>query len=152
MWRGFDWEYTIVINFSWKKVNKWNRNFIRPTFMVFHVSKYWTDLQQYLVSFPTRNSKIVLLYIHFVKNISSAVIFTAQEENNLFVGKTEYSLTIVDSKTARQTWNVTYVSYAAPLLNDHVEYRRYLVTSLPAVPLFSLHILTHFLKHYYHQT
>ena len=37
---------------------------------------------------------------------------------NLYVGKTEYSLTIVDSKTTTQTWNVTYVSYAAPDLAD----------------------------------
>ena len=39
-------------------------------------------------------------------------------ESNLYVGKTEYSLTIVDSKTSTQTWNVTYVSYAAPNLAD----------------------------------
>ena len=36
----------------------------------------------------------------------------------MYVGKTEYSLTIVDSKTSTQTWNVTYVSYAAPNLAD----------------------------------
>ncbi|KAL5254218.1 hypothetical protein ACHWQZ_G013854 [Mnemiopsis leidyi] len=56
----------------------------------------------------------------------------AQEdaESNLYVGKTEYSLTIVDSKTSTQTWNVTYVSYAAPKLTDHnYEYTHYASSS-----------------------
>lgn len=49
---------------------------------------------------------------------------------NLYVGKTEYSLTIVDSKTTTQTWNVTYVSYAAPDLADiNYEYTHYASSS-----------------------
>lgn len=39
-------------------------------------------------------------------------------EDQLYVGKTEYSLTIMDSKTRQQTWNITYVSYSAPLVAD----------------------------------
>eukprot|EP00116_Pleurobrachia_bachei_P001409 sb/3461671/ len=58
---------------------------------------------------------------------------TADKDSNsnlLFVGKTEYSLTIVDGTTGKESWNVSYVAYQAPeIIDPNFEYEFYSCSS-----------------------
>lgn len=84
---------------------------------------YWVALN------PNSGDKHASVTTNGVESCNA--VLNEETENSLYVGKSEYSLTIVDSKTASQTWNVTYVSYVAPPLADlsHYQYTHYASSS-----------------------